>query len=148
MALAPLLVMSAAEAAKRGITPMAKIVSWATAGVDPSIMGTGPIPASRKALERAGIEPGRVIAYKPLLDHALELASHQPDATVILQRPQLAAAMGERDHDWAELAAAAQEARAAAPASTGANRDPRSRSHVRFTEADALVRQLLAPATV
>jgi hypothetical protein len=41
----------------------------------------------------------------------------------------------------AELAAAAQEARAAAPASTGANRDPRSRSHVRFTEADALVRR-------
>jgi acetyl-CoA C-acetyltransferase len=47
-------VMSAAEAAKRGITPMAKIVSWATAGVDPSIMGTGPIPASRKALQKAG----------------------------------------------------------------------------------------------
>ena len=47
-------VMSAAEAAKRGIKPLAKIVSWATAGVDPAIMGTGPIPASRKALEKAG----------------------------------------------------------------------------------------------
>jgi acetyl-CoA C-acetyltransferase len=47
-------VMSAAEAARRGITPMARIVSWATAGVDPSIMGTGPIPASRKALQKAG----------------------------------------------------------------------------------------------
>jgi acetyl-CoA C-acetyltransferase len=47
-------VMSAAEAAKRGIVPMARIVSWATAGVDPSIMGTGPIPASRKALQKAG----------------------------------------------------------------------------------------------
>ncbi|CAJ1391341.1 MAG: acetyl-CoA C-acetyltransferase [Roseitalea sp.] len=46
--------MSAAEAAKRGISPMARIVSWATAGVDPQIMGTGPIPASRKALEKAG----------------------------------------------------------------------------------------------
>ncbi|MEQ9471624.1 MAG: acetyl-CoA C-acetyltransferase [Roseitalea porphyridii] len=46
--------MSAAEAERRGITPMARIVSWATAGVDPQIMGTGPIPASRKALERAG----------------------------------------------------------------------------------------------
>jgi acetyl-CoA C-acetyltransferase len=46
--------MSAAEAAKRGITPLARIVSWATAGVDPSIMGTGPIPASRKALQKAG----------------------------------------------------------------------------------------------
>jgi acetyl-CoA C-acetyltransferase len=48
------LLMSEAEAAKRGIQPMARIVSWATAGVDPSIMGTGPIPASRKALEKAG----------------------------------------------------------------------------------------------
>ncbi len=47
-------VMSAAEAAKRGITPLARIVSWATAGVDPAIMGTGPIPASRKALAKAG----------------------------------------------------------------------------------------------
>jgi len=46
--------MSAAEAQKRGIEPLARIVSWATAGVDPSIMGTGPIPASRKALEKAG----------------------------------------------------------------------------------------------
>jgi len=48
------LVMSAAEAARRGITPLARIVSWATAGVDPAIMGTGPIPASRKALAKAG----------------------------------------------------------------------------------------------
>jgi acetyl-CoA C-acetyltransferase len=47
-------VMSAAEAAKRGITPLARIASWATAGVDPAIMGTGPIPASRKALQKAG----------------------------------------------------------------------------------------------
>ncbi len=46
--------MSADEASKRGITPLARIVSWATAGVDPAIMGTGPIPASRKALEKAG----------------------------------------------------------------------------------------------
>ncbi|MBW8271078.1 acetyl-CoA C-acetyltransferase [Caldovatus aquaticus] len=51
---AAVVVMSAAEAARRGITPMARIVSWATAGVDPAIMGTGPIPASRKALEKAG----------------------------------------------------------------------------------------------
>jgi acetyl-CoA C-acetyltransferase len=47
-------VMSAEEARRRGVTPMARIVSWATAGVDPSIMGTGPIPASRKALQKAG----------------------------------------------------------------------------------------------
>ncbi len=46
--------MTADEASKRGITPMARIVSWAHAGVDPSIMGSGPIPASRKALEKAG----------------------------------------------------------------------------------------------
>jgi acetyl-CoA C-acetyltransferase len=46
--------MSADEAAKRGITPLARIASWATAGVDPAIMGTGPIPASRKALQKAG----------------------------------------------------------------------------------------------
>lgn len=46
--------MSEAEAAKRGITPLARIVSWATAGVDPAIMGSGPIPASRLALKKAG----------------------------------------------------------------------------------------------
>ena len=46
--------MSLEEAKKRGIKPMARIVSWAHAGVDPSIMGTGPIPASKKALEKAG----------------------------------------------------------------------------------------------
>jgi acetyl-CoA C-acetyltransferase len=46
--------MSLAEAKKRGIIPLARIVSWAHAGVDPSIMGTGPIPASKKALEKAG----------------------------------------------------------------------------------------------
>ena len=50
----PLVVMSAAEAEKRGLTPLARIASWATAGVDPAIMGSGPIPASRKALEKAG----------------------------------------------------------------------------------------------
>ncbi|MCW8084332.1 acetyl-CoA C-acetyltransferase [Sabulicella glaciei] len=47
-------IMSAEEAKRRGITPLARIVSWATAGVDPAIMGTGPIPASRRALEKAG----------------------------------------------------------------------------------------------
>ncbi len=46
--------MTESEAARRGITPLARIVSWATAGVDPQIMGTGPIPSSRKALEKAG----------------------------------------------------------------------------------------------
>lgn len=51
---AVVLLMSADEAAKRGLTPLARIASWATAGVDPTIMGTGPVPASRKALEKAG----------------------------------------------------------------------------------------------
>ena len=46
--------MTADEAKRRGLEPLARIVSWATAGVDPAIMGTGPIPASRKALEKAG----------------------------------------------------------------------------------------------
>ncbi|NTF89064.1 acetyl-CoA C-acetyltransferase [Agrobacterium rhizogenes] len=52
--------MSEAEASRRGIQPLARIVSWATAGVDPKIMGSGPIPASRKALERAGWSVGEL----------------------------------------------------------------------------------------
>lgn len=51
---AALVVMKLSEAEKRGIQPLARIVSFATAGVDPSIMGTGPIPASNRALEKAG----------------------------------------------------------------------------------------------
>ncbi len=51
---AALVLMSAEEASKRGLTPLGRIASWATCGVDPAIMGTGPIPASRKALKKAG----------------------------------------------------------------------------------------------
>ncbi|MCB1475093.1 MAG: acetyl-CoA C-acyltransferase, partial [Rhodobiaceae bacterium] len=51
---AAVVLMSASEAKARGITPLARIVSWASVGVDPAIMGSGPIPASRKALEKAG----------------------------------------------------------------------------------------------
>ena len=51
---AALVLMSAADAKARGLEPLARIVSSATAGVDPAVMGTGPIPASRKALEKAG----------------------------------------------------------------------------------------------
>ncbi len=51
---AAVVLMTAAEAQRRGITPLARIASWAQAGVDPAIMGSGPIPASRAALERAG----------------------------------------------------------------------------------------------
>lgn len=54
------LLMSEQEAAKRGIKPLARIASWATAGVDPQIMGTGPIPASRKALAKAGWSIGDI----------------------------------------------------------------------------------------
>jgi acetyl-CoA C-acetyltransferase len=55
---AALVLMSAEEAKKRGLKPLARIASWANAGVEPEIMGTGPIPASRKALERAGWSVG------------------------------------------------------------------------------------------
>jgi acetyl-CoA C-acetyltransferase len=55
---AALVLMTADEAARRGLKPLARIVSWANAGVDPEIMGTGPIPASRKALEKAGWKVG------------------------------------------------------------------------------------------
>ena len=55
---AAVVLMTAEEASNRGLTPLARIVSWAQAGVDPAIMGTGPIPASRKALEKAGWTAG------------------------------------------------------------------------------------------
>ena len=54
---AALVVMTAEEASRRGLTPLARIASFATAGVDPAVMGTGPIPSSRKALEKAGWKP-------------------------------------------------------------------------------------------
>ena len=62
--------------------------------------------ATPKAILSAscGIEPGRVVAYKPLLDEAIALATHKPDACLILQRPQLEAKLIEgRDHDWAKV---------------------------------------------
>jgi acetyl-CoA C-acetyltransferase len=55
---AGVLLMSEEEAGRRGIQPIARIASYATAGLDPSIMGVGPIPASRKALEKAGWKVG------------------------------------------------------------------------------------------
>jgi acetyl-CoA C-acetyltransferase len=55
---AALVLMSADEAAKRGLTPLARIASWATAGVEPAIMGSGPIPAAKKALAKAGWSVG------------------------------------------------------------------------------------------
>ncbi|MCZ8194843.1 MAG: acetyl-CoA C-acetyltransferase [Brevundimonas sp.] len=55
---AALVLMTADEAARRGLEPLARIASWATAGVDPAVMGTGPIPASQKALSKAGWSVG------------------------------------------------------------------------------------------
>jgi acetyl-CoA C-acetyltransferase len=55
---AALVLMTADEAQKRGLTPLARIVSWASRGVDPAVMGTGPIPASKAALEKAGWKVG------------------------------------------------------------------------------------------
>ncbi|SCY84810.1 acetyl-CoA C-acetyltransferase [Paracoccus tibetensis] len=55
---AAVMVMTEEEAARRGLTPLARIASYSTAGLDPAIMGTGPIPASRKALEKAGWSVG------------------------------------------------------------------------------------------
>ncbi len=57
-----------------------------------------------------GIEPGRVIAYKPLLDEAIKLSTHKPDFSVILQREQLAAELGETDHEWQAFKAGATPA--------------------------------------
>jgi acetyl-CoA C-acetyltransferase len=51
---AAIVLMTDTEAARRGVKPLARIVSWATAGVDPAVMGSGPIPASRAALKKAG----------------------------------------------------------------------------------------------
>jgi acetyl-CoA C-acetyltransferase len=57
---AAVVLMTEQDAAKRGITPLARIASWATVGVDPAIMGIGPVPASRKALEKAGWKIGDI----------------------------------------------------------------------------------------
>jgi propionyl-CoA synthetase len=57
-----------------------------------------------------GIEPGRIVAYKPLLDEAIELSSHKPDGAIILQRDMEKATMTTRDHDWAEAMTAARAA--------------------------------------
>ena len=54
---AAVVLMTRENAEKRGVAPLARIVSWATVGVDPAIMGSGPIPASRRALEKAGWSP-------------------------------------------------------------------------------------------
>jgi len=63
-----------------------------------------------------GVEPSRVVAYKPLLDQAIEMAKHKVEACIVLQRPQAEASMIEgRDHDWANLRDAALRERKSAP---------------------------------
>ena len=57
-----------------------------------------------------GIEPGRVVAYKPLLDAAIDLRSHKPNACLVYQRPQAEARMTARDHDWTQRIEAARQA--------------------------------------
>ncbi|WP_132254803.1 propionyl-CoA synthetase [Methylobacterium segetis] len=72
-----------------------------------------------------GIEPSRVVAYKPLLDAAIEASRHKPDACLILQRPQCEAALvAGRDRDWAETVRAAKAAGRRAPCVTVAATDP------------------------
>ncbi|WP_238185167.1 AMP-binding protein, partial [Methylobacterium trifolii] len=72
-----------------------------------------------------GIEPNRVVAYKPLLDAAIQASRHKPDACLILQRPQCAASLVEgRDRDWAEAVAAAEAAGRTVPCVPVAATDP------------------------
>lgn len=57
-----------------------------------------------------GVEPSRTIAYKPLLDAAIDRSSHKPESVVVLQRPQVVADLGDRDVDWSELISRAEPA--------------------------------------
>src|SRR5919199_4682748 len=60
-----------------------------------------------------GLEPGRVVAYKPLLDEAIALSAHKPEACLVLQRPEREATLHAQDHDWADLVAKARGRRVA-----------------------------------
>ena len=71
-----------------------------------------------------GIEPGRVVKYKPLLDAAIALASAKPEACIILRRPQAEVTLSERDHDWASLRDAAMTAKKFADCVPVAATDP------------------------
>jgi len=71
-----------------------------------------------------GLEPKRVVPYKPLIDDAISLAKFKPHATLLFQRPQAQAVLHERDHDWAELVAAAKTRGQQAPCVELAATDP------------------------
>ena len=77
-------------------------------GFAPAELATRINDSTPKAILTAscGMEPGRIIAYKPLIDEAIALSHHKPDKVVLLQRPEVTAEMGERDVDWANLSAA------------------------------------------
>jgi propionyl-CoA synthetase len=65
-----------------------------------------------------GLEPGRVIAYKPIMDRALELATWEPDRVIVFQRPESPATLGDRDLDWDEAVAASEPAECVSVAAT------------------------------
>ena len=71
-----------------------------------------------------GIEPGRIVEYKPLLDLAIGLSKHKPETCIVFQRPQIEARMGARDRDWKTLVDAAKAAGKRAPCADLAATDP------------------------
>ncbi len=96
-------------------------------GFAPNELATRINDATPKVMISAscGIEVGRVIAYKPLLDEAIDLASAKPEACIVIQRPQAEAAMqAGRDHDWASAMAAAKAAGKSSPCVTVKATDP------------------------
>ncbi len=80
-------------------------------GFAPAELATRINDAKPKAILTAscGLEPGRIIAYKPLIDAAIALSTHKPDHVVLLQRPQVLAEMSSRDVDWQQLASSQPE---------------------------------------
>jgi propionyl-CoA synthetase len=91
-----------------GCARLGAIHSVVFGGFAPAELATRINDAKPKAILTAscGLEPGRVIAYKPLIDEAISLSEHKPDHVVVLQRPQVLAEMSERDVNWTELVAA------------------------------------------
>ena len=83
----------------------ARCTRWCSAGSRrPSWRPASTTPGPRSIVSAScGIEPSRVVEYKPMLDAAIERSSHVPEHCVILQREQAAAPMGERDVDWADV---------------------------------------------
>ena len=105
----------------------ARSIRWCSAVSPPRSWRPASTTPSRKLVLTAscGVEPGRLVEYKPLLDLAIGLAKHKPQACVVFQRPQLEGKMfPERDHDWAALIAATRAAGKRAPCVELAATDP------------------------